>query len=64
MTSAYESNAYLPLFLTYPKLMERTQTREDTPTEPTTVASLSGVPRGVYFSLENDKILGVPGKVE
>ena len=44
--------------------MERAQTRKDTPTEPTTVASLSGVSGGMYFSLENDEILPVPGKLE
>ena len=44
--------------------MERTQTRKDAPAKPTTVASLSWVSRGVYFSLEDDEISRVSGKPE
>ena len=40
--------------------MERTQTRKDAPTKPTTITSLSRVPGGVDFSLENDEISCIP----
>jgi len=45
------SAVFLPLFFTYPELMECTQTRKDTPTEPPSVASLSWVTGGMYFRM-------------
>ena len=56
-------NTYLPFFFTYPKLMERAQTREYTTAKPTAVTSLSWVPGGMDFSLGNDETLCIPGKL-
>jgi len=56
----HEGNTYLPFFFTYPKLMERAQARKDTAAEPTAITSLSWVPGGMNFSLENDETLYLP----
>lgn len=58
-----DGDAYLPFFSTYPKLVERTQTREDTTSEPTAIASLGRVARGMNFSLVDDETLCVVEKL-
>lgn len=44
-------SAYLPFFFTDPELVESPQTREDTPTQPSTVSAFDGVPGRMYFCL-------------
>lgn len=42
----------LPLFLAYPQLVERAETRKDTASQPTSVATFDGVAWRVYFDLQ------------
>lgn len=56
-------DTYLPLFFTYPELVERAQARKDATAEPTAITSLSWVPGGMNFGLENGKMLYIPGKL-
>ena len=44
----------LPLFFADPELMEDAQASEHTATKPATIATLNGVARSMYFSLEYD----------
>lgn len=51
-TNMYQNKKpHLPLLLADPELMERTQTREDTPTQPSTELSLNRITRRMNFSL-------------